>query len=379
MAKSRVAVLRSAPESILGDIEQLCELAGVKGALQSGVPVILEPQVSWRYPLPGANTTPWQLEGTIAALHAAGYEKLSLVQSLRSARQTSPARDQNLLRPLSEKYNIPVLSNFKSRDMKWVEYRPRARLHVLHRIFERGITVPDYFFGKNAVHLPTVKCDAYTTTSGALMNAFGTLVNRRRYYARSWIHQMLVDLLAIQREIHAGLFSIMDGTTAGNGAGPHTLVPVTKDVLLASGDLVALDAVAAKLMGFDPMRIEYLRLAHEDGLGVGDPRDIELLGADVEQERWSFSVGSNAASKVGNALWFGRLKPLQKVLFRTRLVNMVALGSEAYRDQYLWRRSEQAMFEEWKRTTKWGQLFEAYALGQSERIVGGGFGSTQVG
>ena len=48
--------------------------------------------------------------------------------------------------------------------------------------------------------------------------------------------------------------------------------------ILASSDQVAIDAVAAKLMGFDPMALKFIRLAHERGLGVGDPRDIEIVG-----------------------------------------------------------------------------------------------------
>jgi uncharacterized protein (DUF362 family) len=58
--------------------------------------------------------------------------------------------------------------------------------------------------------------------------------------------------------------------------------------MLASADQVAIDAVAAKMMGFDPMRIEYINLAHLDGLGVGDPREIEIVGADISEENWIF-------------------------------------------------------------------------------------------
>ena len=61
-----------------------------------------------------------------------------------------------------------------------------------------------------------------------------------------------MDLLAIQKEIHTGLFAVMDGTTAGNGPGPRLMMPVEKNVILASADQVAIDAVSAKLMGFDP-------------------------------------------------------------------------------------------------------------------------------
>src|SRR5437762_7216479 len=111
-----------------------------------------------------------------------------------------------------------------------------------------------------------------------MKNAFDGLLNTRRHYTHSWIHETLVDLLAIQKEIHSGIFAVMDGTTAGNGAGPRIMKPEKKDVILASGDQVAIDAVAAKLMGFNPMSIKYIALAHEAGLGVGDPREIELVG-----------------------------------------------------------------------------------------------------
>jgi hypothetical protein len=95
----------------------------------------------------------------------------------------------------------------------------------------------------------------------------------------------------------------------------------------------AIDAVAAKLMGFDPLSIEYIRVAHEDGLGVGDPREIEIVGdVDAANESWGFSVGNNGASLVGNLLWFSPLKRLQKLFFRTPLVNVFILGSETYHD-----------------------------------------------
>ena len=94
-----------------------------------------------------------------------------------------------------------------------------------------------------------------------MKNAFGGLLNTKRHYTHSWIHETLVDLLAIQKEIHSGLFAIMDGTTAGNGPGPRTMFPVIKDYMLASADQVAIDAVAAKMMGFDPMTLEYIKVA----------------------------------------------------------------------------------------------------------------------
>ena len=60
-------------------------------------------------------------------------------------------------------------------------------------------------------------------------------------------------------------------------------------MILASADQVAIDAVAAKLMGFDPLSIKFIRLAHDAGLGCGDPREIEIVGdTQAAAENWQF-------------------------------------------------------------------------------------------
>ncbi len=364
MAKSKVAALRVSPDTILSDIERLCSLAEMSAALPADKTTILKDNISWHYPFPGANTTPWQLEGTVKALRQAGIADITCVQNKTVVTNAFKGEDLNHYVPIFKKYDIPVLYNFRETDMKWVEYRPKAKLHVLHRVFPDGIRLPDYFFGKNIVHLPTIKCHIYTTTTGAMKNAFGGLLATHRHYTHSWIHRTLVDLLAIQKEIHSGLFAIMDGTTAGNGPGPRTMIPVVKNYMLAGADQVAIDAVAAKMMGFDPMSLEFLRVAHDDGLGIADPRDIEIVGDDVSNESWGFSVGDNFASTVGDVMWFGPLKRVQKLFFHTPLVNAFVLGSELYHDYYRWPRKDRATFEQWKSETAWGKLFDRYERGE---------------
>jgi len=254
--KARVAVLRVSPATILSDIDRLVDLAGVSSALASGKTTILKDNISWHFPFPAANTTPWQLEGAIQALGRRGFTDQVCVQNKTVVTNAFKGEDLNHYVPIFKRYAIPVRYNFRDEDMTWVRYEPKARMRVLGTIFPEGIHIPDYFFGKNIVHLPTTKCHIYTTTTGAMKNAFGGLLNTRRHYTHSWIHETLVDLLAIQKEIHAGLFAIMDGTTAGNGPGPRTMYPVVKNVMLASADQVAIDAVSAKMMGFDTLSIE---------------------------------------------------------------------------------------------------------------------------
>ena len=359
--KAIVAALRTRPDRVLDDYSRLMDLAGARQYLAPGTTTILKDNISWHFPFPAANTTPWQLEGTVRALRAEGFSDLVCVQNKTVVTDAFKGEDLNGYLPIFKSYGIPVFYNFKDNDMRWVRIQPKAKMLVLDRIFPEGIHVPDYFFGKNIVHLPTIKCHIYTTTTGAMKNAFGGLLNTRRHYTHSWIHQTLVDLLAIQKEIHSGIFAVMDGTTAGNGPGPRTMYPEIKNVVLASGDQVAIDAVAAKLMGFDPLSIDYIRLAHEAGLGIGDPRDIQLVGdADLANESWNFRVGDNGASRVGDIVWFGPLKPMQNVLMRTPLVNLFILGSEVYHDYYRWPAHDRRIFESWLANTPWGNLFQEY-------------------
>jgi len=361
VTRAKVAVIKSRPSTVIGDIDRLIGLAEVEKALDPSCVTILKDNISWHMPFLSANTTPWQLEGTILGLRKQGLTGLAAVHNNTVVTDPFKGGRLNRLTPVYKKYGVPELYNFRPEEIKWITYEPKARMRALPHIYPEGIRLPDYFFGKNIIHLPTVKCHIYTTTTGAMKNAFGGLLNIKRHYTHSRIHETLVDLLAIQQEIHSGIFTVMDGTLCGNGAGPRTMSPERKDLLLAGGDSVAIDAVAAKMMGFSPMSIDYIRLAHEDGLGVGRPEEIEVVGEDVSSLDFGFKVGDNMASRVGDLLWFGPLRGMQKLFFRTPLVYLFIFGSSLFHD-YLWwptvgkSRQRQAL------KTPWGRLFQEYPL-----------------
>jgi len=358
--KSTVAVLFTRPETVLADYARLFELAGGKDALQPNTTTILKDNITWHFPMPGANTTPWQLEGTIQALRAAGFDDLVCVQNQTVVTNAFKGEDLNGYVPIFKHHQIGVRYNFRAADMTWVPYRPKAKMLALDHIYPEGIRIPDYFIGKNIVHLPTVKTHMYTTTTGAMKNAFGGLLTKFRHYTHSWIHETLVDLLAIQKEIHPGILAVMDGTTAGDGAGPRMIRPISKNVILASADQVAIDAVAAKLMGFDPLSIKYIRLAHDHGLGTGDPREIELVGDDISGESWGFKVGHNSHSFLAWLAWYGPTRVFQKAVLRTPLVVVPTLIGEIEQDYMYWPLKYRRIAEHWRLTTNWGLLFQRY-------------------
>jgi hypothetical protein len=198
MAKPQVAVLRTTPETVIDDYVRLCELAGMQDALDRSATTIIKDNISWHLLYPGSNSTPWQLEGTVRALLDNGYTDITDVHNKTVVTIADLGDRYNKFGPVLDKFEIPKLYNFKSEDMTWIEHKPKAQMAVLDKIFPHGIYLPDYFFGKNIVHLPTVKTHSYTVTTGAMKNAFGGLLNINRHYTHTWIHDTLVDLLAIK-------------------------------------------------------------------------------------------------------------------------------------------------------------------------------------
>lgn len=359
-----VAAVRTTPRTVIEDYARLLDIAKYQDVLDKNATTILKNNISWHMLYPSANTTPWQIEGVAKKLQDDGYEDMVVVENRTVVTKAKKGEFLNNFTPVHEKYGLKVKYNFNPADMRWVTYRPKGPMLVLDKVYPKGIRIPDYFFGKNVVHLPTLKTHIYTDYTCSMKNAFGGLLDKSRHYTHPVIHETLVDLLRIQKEIQASTFAVADGTTAGSGPGPRTMTPVVKNLLLAGEDQVAVDAVAAKLIGFDPMDIKCIRLAHEAGLGVGRIDEIDVIGdmdtAEVKRTNWDFVVGDNAASKVGDLFWFGPMKPLAKLMFQTPMVNAFIMGSFVYHD-YIWYPGQgRKVVDDWLANTEWGQLFLKY-------------------
>jgi len=245
-------------------------------------------------------------------------------------------------------------------EVDWTVYRFKSKLLKLNDIFPDGIEIPAIYPGKDILHLPTVKTHGHSVTTGAIKNAFGGLLKEVRHYAHKHIHEVLVDLLLMQRELHPNVFAVMDGTVAGDGAGPRTMIPSVRNVLLASSDSVAIDAVAARLMGFEPMEIPYLRMATEMGLGEGRTDKIEIVGDDIRGVNFHFKTKKSLVIWGDQMLRVGPLRFLEKILLHSPLVVWAPFASNVYHD-FMWyptvgKRRIQAFS-----STPWGRLFESYA------------------
>ena len=367
MARSKVAVVRTTPATVLADVHRAMSLAGYREVVDPAADTALKVNITWHFFYPAANTTPWQLEGVVRALLADGYDK-ARIHACHNRTVVIDARlgeRENKQRDVVDAHGLRNVHLYDDGE-EWIDVRDAvgdlARdFLVLNQVYPKGFSIPRRFIGENVIHLPTVKTHVFTTTTGAMKNAFGGLLNEKRHWTHPVIHETLVDLLSIQKRIHRGVFAVMDGTFAGDGPGPRCMLPHVKNVLLASADQVAIDAVAAKLMGFDPLQdLKYVRLAHERGLGCGDVRDIELVGdADAAGENWHFEGPYKAltfASKNQHRIYWGPLKRPLEWSLKTWLAPWAYLASVTYHDLYWYPFVGRAHLEQVLKSD-WGRLF----------------------
>jgi len=138
------------------------------------------------------------------------------------------------------------------------------------------------------------------------------------------------------------------------------MLPRVGNLLLASADQVAIDAIAARIMGFDPLAIPYLRMCHERGLGVADPRDIEIVGdAEAAEARFGFTTRKSLVIWGDQLIRRGPLRPLKRLLLHSPLVVWAPFASNVYHD-LLWYPTVGRTRIRAFAGTDWGRLFARY-------------------
>ena len=222
--------------------------------------------------------------------------------------------------------------------------------------------IPRRFIGENIVHLPTVKTHVFTTTTGAMKNAFGGLLNERRHWTHPVIHETLVDLLMIQKQIHRGVFAVMDGTFAGDGPGPRCMVPHVEErdpgQRRSGGDRRGRRAAD----GLRPAeRSSTSAWRTMPGWAAAIPRDIEIVGDDeAATENWHF-VGPfkqmTFASRMQHLIYWGPLrKPIEWSL-KTVLAPWAYIASVLYHDSFWYPLNAERQMKQ-VLASPWGRLFE---------------------
>lgn len=164
---------------------------------------------------------------------------------------------------------------------------PIKTLHIAKPVLEADVVVS----------LPKLKTHSATVYTGAVKNMFGCIPGHRK----SEYHRMapkLKDFAEVLVDIYAAAkpaLAVMDGIIGMEGNGPAAGNPRDIGVILASRDCVAMDAIASLIIGLQPLKIHTTSIAHNRGLGQGDPAKIEITGEPLEEVSIrDFDLPSNA-------------------------------------------------------------------------------------
>jgi uncharacterized protein (DUF362 family) len=288
------------------------ELADFRAFIPRGSDVAFKPNLGWDLHLPGAVSGPWVVAAVIEALRPwAG--RLYLIESNQILVDVERALRQTGLDQVCRAYGV-----------EWVNLSRRP-----WRVVETGdpllprIEVPEILSHATLVTLPVLKTHGRTVITGALKNQWGCLRELRHNY-----HLVVDEALAILNRVLRPAFAVMDGTIGLEGNGPKSGRPRVADLVLASGDLVALDTIAATVMGIAPDEVAHLATCAAAGLGVNRLAEIDVRGLPLAAAIQPFQRGRNNTVAVVEILL--RRSALRRLVFETPLLRLMSLGAKAW-------------------------------------------------
>jgi hypothetical protein len=116
-------------------------------------------------------------------------------------------------------------------------------------------------------------------------------------------------------------------------------------------------------MGMDPLSIKFIRLAHERGLGCGDPRDIEIVGdEEAGAENWHFNgpfKKMTFAARMQHKIYWGPLRKPVEWSLKTVLAPWAYAASVVYHDSFWYPLKAKALMRE-VLASPWGRLFRGW-------------------
>ena len=135
------------------------------------------------------------------------------------------------------------------------------------------------------ISLPKLKTHNFTLFTGAIKNLYGCIPGFRKKELHHLaprpqeFAELMVDIFsAIKPKL-----AVMDGIVGMEGDGPAAGSPRQIGVILASQDLVALDAAASYIIGYDPLDVDITRVAAQRGLGKANIDEIEVRGTPLDE------------------------------------------------------------------------------------------------
>jgi uncharacterized protein (DUF362 family)/Pyruvate/2-oxoacid:ferredoxin oxidoreductase delta subunit len=282
-------------EEIPQVLSSILEALGIDriSALFQDKKVLLKPNVCIDHPPErGATTHPAVLDALIVI--AKGFGAEVIVGDGAAIGVRGKMFDTTGIRAVCQKHGVE-LRDFNREQGKAVSLENALALG-------EATIASTYFEVDTVINLPVFKSNMLYWISGALKNMKGLLVGMEKHKPHYLgVPKCVADL---NRMVRQDLI-LMDGFVGMMGDGPAAGPPAEARLMIGGFDPVAVDSVAATLMGFDPKQIPMIRWAQDAGVGSNT---YELVGDPFDTFRLDFAKPAIAKNRLaGSALdFFGR-------------------------------------------------------------------------
>lgn len=293
VAISRVSDINSA-ESIECAVRESINSACDFTAICMGKHVVLKPNVFCPTPAP-VTTDPCVIAALIRAAYDAGARKVTVAEG-RSISTALFRKNGRSTRECFAAIGMDKAAIENGAEMVFLEEDEFVTVSNSDAVVLKQPSIPRTILEAEVlINVPVLKNHSLLMTTLGIKNLHGTISDADKLFGHDYHHipQKLVDILHYNKPT----LTVIDGVRGLEGDHADMGHMVETAIIISGTDTVAVDAVAESVIGLDNLEIDTTRIAHEQGLGIGDIKAIEVVGAPISEVRRVFARPDIAISE----------------------------------------------------------------------------------
>lgn len=231
------------------------------------------------------HTDPRLLEALILHLRGAGAGEVVLAEGTSHNRDAEDLFRRAGYESLARRHSVRLV------DLNYDDLRTIKNLNPRSNRLKE-LAVPETIAAADIViSVPKLKTHKLAGITLSLKNMFGVLPGMIYGWPKNTLHWNGIpqSICEINGTIPAH-YAVVDGVVGMEGHGPIMGTARKVGVLIMGANGLAVDATAARVMGVDPARVDYLALAQRLRLGSLRRNDIEVRGEPIERVRVDFAL-----------------------------------------------------------------------------------------
>lgn len=284
--QTKVSIAKVRDGEVYRAVKEAVDLVGGMGRyITPGDRVTLKPNLAYPYP-PPATTDPRVVKAVARLALEAGAGKVYIGDSSAYSCKKNLGVGRWTNQDVIERTGMAQAAHEAGAEIVDFDEDEFIHTHIPDGVILQEAPIARRMLDTDVIiNIPALKTHFETQVTLGLKNYHGILPD---HYKVQWhkdeIMQKIIDLHKVVKT----QLTILDGLVGMQGLGPRCGTPVEMNVILASADMVSLDAVAAETMDIPSWSVESIRIAHMQGIGNGRLEDIQVVGESIGQVKKTF-------------------------------------------------------------------------------------------